>query len=1447
MFRPAPFVTDERAGRKFTFMPHKIASKPDGSLVVVFSDGNKLVEYTPKEIAQLLKEQGLRADETLRIGLPDNQYAPSNYKSLPEFAKQLNSEIDNSILYMGDSKVFIDPENLAYSKSGVTNVANAPEYLNTSLVATGEKKPLLLLCESNFNVVEKDNLYIVVEGFTNGKARVYRPQLQRVDELTPSEFLKEIETTFGKDYEVVKNKPMRIVSKGGVEDEASAKKFIEEMAQKAKVKVEVSTGAVEVAEGAEIPIKDLKWLGHAPTDDGLYFLKKNITDAQQWRKLNGYGDEEFLKQLGRALEENNGKYLKDFKKSENFGWLESIYQDYLKYKKVSLPTFVNIESIAKQLEIELFDTPWLKELRQKAYENPLFAKTLDNQLKWLTPDALEDLARDIDLLKKAINHVESQTTYGGKSLAYFLTHENLSEKLPSEIFSALKMKFGENERFFTSLGDEIDKLDKEALKKFNRSLADNPDYLDEFKTLYEIPGRKIGLADFLNRVQRKSQLFLAGADARMQNIADQLTPQAETFTLIVRADGDGFIEVLPDGSKRLIRPKEMADIIKANENYVEGTPLRIVVNGTSDSDKTVQALIDHMDVDAQVYSKGPFNVEEGKLLGQWDRKSPDIPSNIVLVEETDVVNRLVKDVTPDPAYLDVFIHGEPNNFVIRENGVWMKMNPGGLAGRLRNHPAFAKAIREGKSLRLISCSSGAGDAAKGLSRELPEIGIIAPNVPVTVQDGKVMAEVEDAFWGGFKNGESQGRISTIPLVETRIATASELVIKGEQKNVVEIWVSPYRVPVGKGTLLEDGSLKIDVNVNIGLNEAPVAKAEEVEQKIKDEIIRRNGSGSIVPKVTAIPMPNGAIEATNPNYIIYTTSEGKKRIRFRASESVTGQAANAGRLYTTEGAAALTNDGKVFVIEGRHRAIGAAHGDIISEDLGGVAPDVLDYGFETPKYSLDAKVSVRDLKVDYSVQDLSLDEADLLWHARNGNGNEKIESAFRLFDSQPNPDQAYIDFKELVKHDRKFPSELTEKEEVMLRYYEAKGHRDIEEALQKGKLPPYLEVEKIIVDNSLNKLPNYSPTALSSEIALVLPLDDTKIISSLSLGGSKEDGSVLQALERLQQTDVSEELSIVFHTGEKGEILILGNNGWTEVLTPEKAAEEIIGKINELIKAGKAPKKLSFNTCVCSGLKNSPIQAIVDNMPRNLNIVYEGPGGNLGDNFLELGVRKGDGKMMRLNADPNEPDLYIMGFEPGKQPASTGRPIPKAAPGEDAFSLGWWSRNKNKFDLEPTIKTELMRPRRLDQGFIVEYIEDDPIYYNLLSKGRWREADQIIEIEAINEKLLEENLASIYIAHIVPGIDSYGCRMENVKGILVKWSATATPLQWSQYLKELTKASQVIEVAAGRTLVGQALRREGMRASVHPPFSYIKKLPSSNPDEVVFLFSKLPESSGGPFR
>jgi hypothetical protein len=159
----------------------------------------------------------------------------------------------------------------------------------------------------------------------------------------------------------------------------------------------------------------------------------------------------------------------------------------------------------------------------------------------------------------------------------------------------------------------------------------------------------------------------------------------------------------------------------------------------------------------------------------------------------------------------------------------------------------------------------------------------------------------------------------------------------------------------------------------------------------------------------------------------------------------------------------------------------------------------------------------------------------------------------------------------------------------------------------------------------------------------------------------------------------------------------------------------------------------------------------------------------------------------------------------------------------------------------------MRPRRLDQGFIVEYIENDPIYYNLLSKGRWREADQIIEIEAINEKLLEENLASIYIAHIVPGIDSYGCRMENVKGILVKWSATATPLQWSQYLKELTKASQVIEVAAGRTLVGQALRREGMRASVHPPFSYIKKLPSSNPDEVVFLFSKLPESSGGPFR
>jgi hypothetical protein len=241
-------------------------------------------------------------------------------------------------------------------------------------------------------------------------------------------------------------------------------------------------------------------------------------------------------------------------------------------------------------------------------------------------------------------------------------------------------------------------------------------------------------------------------------------------------------------------------------------------------------------------------VKEGKLVGQWDRMSPDIPDNIQVDPTDEVVAHVAKTATKDPDYIDVIIHGAPNNFSVYKDGVKLTMNAGGLAGYLQSHPAFTKAIRDGKGVRLIACSSGLGDAAKKLSKELPGVNIIAPNAVISVdRKGALVALEEGAFWGGFKNGEALGPISrnpTISIMVDEIAEAHELIIKGSQKNIVEIWVPGYRKYAGKGTLLDDGYLQLDIDVKLGLNEAPVAKAEDVAQKIREEILKKNGPGSI---------------------------------------------------------------------------------------------------------------------------------------------------------------------------------------------------------------------------------------------------------------------------------------------------------------------------------------------------------------------------------------------------------------------------------------------------------------------------------------------------------------------------------------------------------------------------------------------------------------------------
>jgi RHS repeat-associated protein len=129
----------------------------------------------------------------------------------------------------------------------------------------------------------------------------------------------------------------------------------------------------------------------------------------------------------------------------------------------------------------------------------------------------------------------------------------------------------------------------------------------------------------------------------------------------------------------------------------------------------------------------------------------------------------------------------------------------------------------------------------------------------------------------------------------------------------------------------------------------------------------------IKPIADIPEPVGKVTVRNPDYTIYTNESGAARIRFRASKALTSNPARPGRNYSVDTYAGLSDQGDVVVLEGRHRAIGAAKGDAIPADLGGVAPDILDYEF-TDEVQNNAGVKVKDLKIDYSEPDVSHEEA-----------------------------------------------------------------------------------------------------------------------------------------------------------------------------------------------------------------------------------------------------------------------------------------------------------------------------------------------------------------------------------------------------------------------------------------------------------------------------------------
>jgi hypothetical protein len=187
---------------------------------------------------------------------------------------------------------------------------------------------------------------------------------------------------------------------------------------------------------------------------------------------------------------------------------------------------------------------------------------------------------------------------------------------------------------------------------------------------------------------------------------------------------------------------------------------------------------------------------------------------------------------------------------------------------------------------------------------------------------------------------------------------------------------------------------------------PPATDAEVDALI-DELRRQQGlppepSGAAAP---GDAMPSGAPSAPKPRFddglppgsqivrrsdvpgkewIQYQTADGRQMLRFRADQAVMQRAPRPGRNYTTDAIAAVDSSGRPDIVDGRHRVVGAANGDVIPPDLGGVEgqPGVLDYEFDSGVEQRDG-VSARTLQIDYRDPDVGAADADRLRQQRWG--------------------------------------------------------------------------------------------------------------------------------------------------------------------------------------------------------------------------------------------------------------------------------------------------------------------------------------------------------------------------------------------------------------------------------------------------------------------------------
>jgi RHS repeat-associated protein len=135
------------------------------------------------------------------------------------------------------------------------------------------------------------------------------------------------------------------------------------------------------------------------------------------------------------------------------------------------------------------------------------------------------------------------------------------------------------------------------------------------------------------------------------------------------------------------------------------------------------------------------------------------------------------------------------------------------------------------------------------------------------------------------------------------------------------------------------------------------------------------------------LPAGAtVVRQGDDHVVYELPDGTQRIRFDAENAVTLKEATPDRNNTTDSLAGFNEDGDVYVLEGRHRAIGASQGDVVDPSNGGVAdaPGVLDYPY-TPNTVDDKGQPVKNMTIDHNQPDVTKDEADRLWEQKYGGG------------------------------------------------------------------------------------------------------------------------------------------------------------------------------------------------------------------------------------------------------------------------------------------------------------------------------------------------------------------------------------------------------------------------------------------------------------------------------